>query len=276
MERQVVECRTSFDACPLCGSRLVKKYNCNPRRIVTLEGEVYVLERVLMCSNPECAARDWSFHSEELQMITFWRRIYGVDVTAHIADLKHRERKTHDEILEDLHSRGINISKGNITYVLNFVEAVARGWHEENIEVIRSKIKERGGYTLGVDGTHSYLGYPLYIFRDILSGTVLYAQAAASESADDLKPLFEKVLEMFGEPLAVVSDMQPSILEVVKELLPGVKHQFCQYHFLRNVGKELMGQDYKKLSRIMRREGVKTKVRTQIRGEKKKKKGKSS
>jgi hypothetical protein len=274
MERQVVECRTSFDVCPLCGSRLVKRYNCNPRKLVTLEGEIYVLERVLRCSNPECAARDWSFHSEELQMITFWRRIYGVDVTAHIADLKHRERKTHDEILEDLHPRGINISKGNITYVLNFVEAVARGWHEENIEVIRSKIKERGGYTLGVDGTHSYLGYPLYIFRDTLSGTVLYAQAAASESADDLKPLFEKVLEMFGKPLAVVSDMQPSILEVVKELLPGVKHQFCQYHFLRNVGKELMGQDYKKLSRIMRREGVKTKVRTQIRGEKKK--GKSS
>nr|MDO8081498.1 hypothetical protein [Candidatus Freyarchaeota archaeon] len=254
----------------------MKKYNCNPRKIVTLEGEIYVLERVLMCSNPECAARDWSFHSEELQAMAFWRRIYGVDVIARIADLKHRERKTHDEILEYLHSRGINISKGNITYVLNFVEAVARGWHEENIEVIRSKIKERGGYTLGVDGTHSYLGYPLYIFRDTLSGAVLYARAAASESTDDLKPFFEKVLEMFGEPLAVVSDMQPSILEVVKELLPGVKHQFCQYHFLRNVGKELMGQDYKKLSRIMRREGVKTKVRTQIRGEKKKKKGKSS
>ncbi|MBS7251076.1 MAG: hypothetical protein KIH08_10890 [Candidatus Freyarchaeota archaeon] len=28
------------------------KYNCNPRRLITLEGEFYILERVLRCSNP--------------------------------------------------------------------------------------------------------------------------------------------------------------------------------------------------------------------------------
>jgi len=254
----------------------VKKYNCNPRRLVTLRGEIYPLERVLMCSNPECQARDWSFHSEELQTATFWRRIYGLDIIAHIADLKHRGRRTHEEILEDLRSRGITISKGNVTHLLNFVEALVRGWHEENLETIRRGIEERGGYILGVDGTCSLRGYPLYIFRDTLSGTILYARVAVGDSEDDLKPLFEKVLKMFGEPLAVVSDMQPSIRGVVKSLLPEVKHQLCHYHFLRNVGEELMKPDYRKLSRIMRREGVKTKVRKQIQGEKKKKKGESS
>jgi len=274
MERQIVECKTSFSACPLCGAPLVKKYNCNPRRLVTLKGEIYPLERVLMCSNPECRARDWSFHSEELQMATFWRRIYGLDIIAHIADLKHKGRRTHEEILEDLRSRGITMSKGNVTHLLNFVEALARGWHEENLETIRRGIEKRGGYILGVDGTYSIRGYPLYIFRDALSGTVLYAKVTMGDSEDDLKPLFEKVLEMFGKPLAVVSDMQPSIREVVKGLLPGVKHQLCHYHFLRNVGEELMERDYRKLGRIMRQKGVKTRVRKQIQGEKKR--GKSS
>ncbi|MGC8832339.1 MAG: hypothetical protein ACP5PQ_07150 [Thermoproteota archaeon] len=210
-------------------------------------------------------ARDWSFQSEALKTATFWRKTFGLDVIVYIAHLKLEMRRTHEEILEDLHSRGVNISKGNITYLLNFVEALARGWHEENIEAIRRSIRERGGYILGVDGTHSYCGYPLYIFRDASSGAALYAEAAMGNSADDLKPIFKKVLEMFGKPLAVVSDMQDSIVEVVREFLPGVKHQYCQYHFLRNVGKTLMGQDYSKLSRIMRGEGVKTRVRKWLR-----------
>ncbi len=71
---------------------------------------------------------------------------------------------------------------------------------------------------------------------------------------------------MFGKPLAVVSDMQPSIVEVVEELLPGVKHQYCQYHLLRNMGKELMGQSYSQLGGIMKGEGVKTKARRWLRG----------
>lgn len=265
MEQKVVEFRTCFDTCPICGSKLVKKYNCNPRRLVTLEGEIYALERVLMCSNPECVARDWSFRSEALQAVTFWRKIFGLDVIVYIAHLKLEMNRTHDEVLEDLRSRGVNISKGNITYLLNFVEALARGWHRENIEAIRKSIGERGGYILCVDGTNSYRGYPLYIFRDASSGAALYAEAAMGNSADDLKPLFKKVIEMFGKPLAVVSDMQDSIIEVVGELLPGVKHQYCQYHFLRNVGKTLMGQDYRKLGKIMKGEGVKTKVRKWLR-----------
>ncbi len=114
---------------------------------------------VLRCSNPECVARDWSFRSEALQAATFWRKTFGLDVIVHIAHLKFEVRRTHEEVLKDLRSRGIIMSKGNITHLLNFVEALVRGWHEENIEAIKRSIKERGGYILGIDGTNSYRGY---------------------------------------------------------------------------------------------------------------------
>jgi len=127
MKQKIIECKTSFDGCPLCGSRLVKKYNCNPRRLVTLAEELHPLERVLRCSNTGCEARSWSFRSEYLQAMTFWRRTYALDVISHLATLKYERRMTHDEIIEDLHSKGINMSRGNITHELNFVEALAKG-----------------------------------------------------------------------------------------------------------------------------------------------------
>jgi len=261
MKRRIVECRTGFAECPLCGSRLVKKYNCNPRRLVTLDGEIYPLERVLRCSNQECEAVDWSFRSEDLQAMTFWRRIYALDVISYIAELKYERRMTHDEILEELRSKGIPMSRGNITHELNFVEALARGWHEENLDEIKGRIEECGGYILSVDGTYSYRGKTLYIFRDAVSGTVLYAETAVGDKKEDVKPLFETVLRMFGKPRGVISDMQPSIIAVVEELLPGVKHQLCQYHFLKNVGKGLMDEGYSRLGRAMKAKKVKSRVR---------------
>lgn len=269
MKRKIVECGTGFDECPLCGAHLVKKYNCNPKRLVTLEGEIYPLERVKRCSNPECEARDWSFRSEDLQAMTFWRRIYALDIIAYIAKLKYERRMTHDEILEELHSRGITISRGNITHELNFVEALARGWHEENLDEIKKRIKEQGGYILSIDGTYSYKGKTLYIFRDVLSGSALYAETAIGGKKEDVKPLLERVLEMFGRPRAVISDMQPSIIEAVEELLPGVKHQYCQYHFLGNVGKGLMADGYGELRRAVKGKKVKGKVKRAAAREKK-------
>ena len=52
---------------------------------------------------------------------------------------------------------------------------------------------------------------------------------------------------MYGAPIAVISDMQPAIIEAVKNLIPDVPHQYCQFHFIRNAGK-FMNEDYKVLA----------------------------
>lgn len=40
--------------------------------------------------------------------------------------------------------------------------------------------------------------------------------------------------------------MQPAFIESVKKLLPDVPHQYCQYHFLKNVG-EFIEDNYSEL-----------------------------
>ena len=70
---------------------------------------------------------------------------------------------------------------------------------------------------------------------------------------------WERVIKLYGKPTGVISDMQPAFIELVKELLPGVPHQYCQYHFLNNAG-ELMEDDYRELGKRIKQKEVSAKV----------------
>ena len=70
--------------------------------------------------------------------------------------------------------------------------------------------------------------------RDCLSGEVLLARSLLSGTAADLVPLLRQVADAVGVPVVgVVSDGQTSIRRAVERALPGVPHQLCHFHFLR-------------------------------------------
>ena len=165
-------------------------------------------------------------------------------------DLKHPL-----DLKNCISKKGIKISKGEVFNLCQTFESLIKGWHEERVNEIKETLKE---YVLSVDGTYSYRDKTLYIFRDYTSGLVLYA-SLASDDNDSVQPLFEKVIEMYGKPGAVISDMQPAFIKSVENLLPGIPHQYCQYHFLKNAGVFMEG-DYKELGKKMKQEGVPAKV----------------
>ena len=116
--KDVKEFWTSLVSCPLCGSGLVKKYNKRVRKAITLEGDLYALERVKRCSNPGCRAYGWSFFSEALQRMTLTKKLFGTDVVAEIGRLKYEEHRTHGEVQALLAERGVRVSYGEVTYLL--------------------------------------------------------------------------------------------------------------------------------------------------------------
>ena len=254
---QVIEAVSSMERCPFCGSELRRKYNANPRRLITLDGEYSVLERVSRCSNRECPGYERSFRAEELQAIILPRKIFSLDVIMYIGTLRYEEHKTYEEIKEDLGKKGIKISMGELTNLTVTFESLIKGWHEEHIREIKEKL---GEYILSIDGTYSYRGKTLYIFRSYENGVVLYANTTEKDDAPHLQPLFEKVVEMYGLPMAVISDMQPAIIESVKNVMPGIPHQYCQYHFLKNAG-SFMEKEYKELGKAMKKREVLAKAK---------------
>ncbi len=216
-------------------------------------------ERVLKCRNKNCKGNSMSFHSAEFKGLTLEGMTFGIDVVALEGEIRYEDHKTIEEIVASLSEYGIHTNGATVSKHLDKYLALISGYHKEKIEEIRQGLAKQGGYVLQIDGTVSVKTKTLYIFRDNISGTVLYASLARDEK-DDIKPLFQYVRDTFGIPLGVISDMQDAIIGSVAEVFPGVPHQYCQYHFLKNVGNAILKEKHQQLGTMIRNKGVKKEI----------------
>ncbi len=86
---------------------------------------------------------------------------------------------------------------------------------------------------LALDGLQPDVGHEvLWVLRDCLSGEVLLARSLLSATSADLALLVREVAANIGVPITgVVSDGQHSVRLAVRQALPGVPHQLCQFHW---------------------------------------------
>ncbi len=64
MSQEVVTVSTRMNNCPFCGAKRVKNYNANARLLITLNGELWISERILRRSNRECPGHALSFRAD--------------------------------------------------------------------------------------------------------------------------------------------------------------------------------------------------------------------
>src|SRR5437667_249417 len=103
---------------------------------------------------------------------------------------------------------------------------------------VRERLRAQGRVVLAIDGLQPDVGHEvLWVIRDCLSGEVLLARPLLSAAEADLAALFREVLAVLPVPIVgVISDGQQSIRKAVASALPGVPHQLCQFHYLREAG----------------------------------------
>jgi hypothetical protein len=84
----------------------------------------------------------------------------------------------------------------------------------------------------------------LWVLRDCVTGEPLLARSLLSATEADLAALLREVREALPAPiLGVVSDGQHSIRRAVASALPGVPHQLCHFHYLREAAKPIYEAD---------------------------------
>jgi hypothetical protein len=126
-------------------------------------------------------------------------------------------------------------------------------------------MEARGGYILHLDGTCEGASPHLMTGLDEISGIVLHNLKIPSESADNIIPLLERIKEEYGTPIATISDMGSGIANALKEVFPGAPHFLCHFHFLRDIGKDLLRTEYDIIRNRLKEHKITSKLRERAR-----------
>jgi hypothetical protein len=76
-----------------------------------------------------------------------------------------------------------------------------------------------------------------------------------SEKADGMVPFLCQLNDCFGPPLALVHAMSKGILSAIQQVFPDRPDYLCHFHFLRNLGKDLLGAEYDTRRQGLQRHG---------------------
>ncbi len=229
--------------CPACGRRMWSDYD-NRRTVVTLTGAVRLRLKVRRCPNSACGRQGVPYRPEAEGALVLRQHEFGLDVIARIGALRYRAHKSVPEIGCALRERGVAIAERTVTNLLDrYDELLAVGLADDRR--LRAVLADQGRVILALDGLQPDVGHEvLWVVRDCLSGEILLAKSLLSATADDLATLLRQVADGAGVPVAgVVSDGQHSIRRAVARALPGVPHQLCHFHYLREAAHPVFAAD---------------------------------
>ncbi|GAC1349093.1 MAG: hypothetical protein NVSMB27_19080 [Ktedonobacteraceae bacterium] len=176
---------------------------------------------------------------------------FGLDIVLEVGRLRLREHQTVDEIHQNLSGQLApleqTISRREILFLFEAYTALLRAGTEViHDEVWKEQVRENKGIVLSIDGIQPDKGNEtIYLLRDVLTGRILNAENVTGSTKDRLKQILAPVVAFHLPVIGVISDAQPTELQAVAELWPGVPHQICQFHALREAGRLIYNADHR-------------------------------
>jgi hypothetical protein len=169
---------------------------------------------------------------------------FGLDVMALVGRLRHAEHRSIPEIHKELTGRGLVVAQRTVTNLLDRYDEL-RALATADPKRLGPLLRHQRRVILAIDGLQPDVGHEvLWVLRDCLSGEILLARSLLSSTAKDLAGLITQVQEALPVPITgVVSDGQDSIRKAVAQALPGVPHQLCHFHYLREAAKPIYEAD---------------------------------
>ena len=241
--QEVLRCETT--RCPVCHCPTWMTHH-NARRLILLTGSVHYTIKVRQCQNTACSAYRKPLRPEAEGALALPHSEYGLDVLALIGALRYGQHRSVPEIHATLLERHIEISERTVTLLVHRYEELL-ALRLMDATGLRAKLRARGQVMLAIDGLQPDVGHEvLWVLRDVLSGEVLLARALLGSGEAQLVPLLQEVMQALGNTipiLGVISDGQRSIRNAVQQALPGVPHQLCQFHFLREAARPIYEED---------------------------------
>ena len=248
-EKPILQFYPETQNCPECNSMLNVHKTADPKTVVTMDiGAFLAKETVLYCPNGH-----GTFRSEQLRNLVPKGATFGFDVMVEVGFALFVRCRGNQEVMAELAAKNVFMSEREISYLgRKFVIYLALA-HRQSRSVLRKFLKDRGGYILHVDGTCEGDSPNLFCGLDGLSELVLDTIKISSEKKEKLVPFFRGIKEQYGEPTALVHDMGKGIVNAVEEVFPETPDFICHFHFLRDIGKDLLADEYRAFQKRLQR-----------------------
>lgn len=237
------ELRPTLVRCPECDQVMRSAYMSH-RTLCTLQGLCRFRLQVRRCRNHACRAFHRPYRPEAEGAMALPQHEFGLDVIALIGALRYREHRSIPEIHQALLARNVSICQRNVTNLLDrYDELLAVRLSDRGH--LQQATQAAGRVILALDGLQPDVGHEvLWVLRDCLSGEVLLARSLLSSTQADLAALIREVKAALSVPITgVISDGQHSIRNAVADALPGVPHQLCHFHYLREAARPIYETD---------------------------------
>jgi len=240
-----VRYRPELTACPHCGARLAFSHPVWAKPIQFLGGPEHVTNLGFRCANPGCDYGRSVYRSAQAEARHVRGSGYGLDVVVRIGHLRFGEHRTREEIWRRLREEaGLAINERHVQNLLEVYLALLRASGDDLPARLGPVAQEHGGLILSLDGLQPEQGNEqLWVVREVQSGAIVAAANLQQASAPFLAPLLRPVQQSGLPVLGVISDAQESIRVAVAAVFPGVPHQLCQYHALREATEPLWEAD---------------------------------
>lgn len=240
-----VRYRPELAICPHCGAALAYSHAVWAKPVQSLDGVAHVTNLGFRCENAGCAFGRTVYRSARAEARQVRGSSYGLDVVAHVGHLRFAQHRTREEIWRRLtEETPVAISERHVQNLLEVYLALLRASEQAPAERLAPVVDAHGGVILTLDGLQPEQGNEqLWTVREVLSGAVLAAANLPQASAPVLERLLRPVQASGVPVLGVISDAQESIRLAVAAVFPGVPHQLCQYHALREAATPLWDAD---------------------------------
>lgn len=258
-EKPMLSFYPEIQNCPDCNTKLHVQKTAATKTVATMDiGAFSAKETVLYCPNGH-----GTFRSEQLRNLVPKGGTFGFDVIVKVGVSLFVHSRSNLEVMAELAARNVFVSEREVSFLgRKFIIYLALA-HRQSRPDLREFITAGGGYILHVDGTCEGDSPNLFCGLDGLSKLVLDAVKIASEKKDELVPFFQSIKEQYGEPRALVHDMGKGIVSAVEEVFPDTPDFICHFHFLRDIGKDLLTDEYRSLQKRLQKFKIRPALRRQ-------------
>lgn len=229
--------------CPVCSGPLRNAY-FNRRTLTSLTSVTRYHLQITRCSNSSCPRFRLPFRPELEGRIALPHHEFTLDVLARVGNLRYRQNRSLSEIHALLLQQGLALAPRTVTNLLDRFDEL-RALRAADPGLLRPLLAPQKRLLLALDGLQPDMGHEvLWVVRECLSGRILLARTMLSACQGDLATLLRDATTGLDMPVAaVLSDGQHSIRRAVEIAFPGVPHQLCQFHYLREAARPIYEAD---------------------------------